>query len=80
MANSLVEAIEGYPMNIFLLREEDLHMTMRNLVMKILVSGVVFVTIFGGGRDDHGGGRHANHEDPHAGGDRDHHSCVCFDD
>jgi hypothetical protein len=33
-------------MNVFLLRDEELHITMMNPVMKILVSGVVFVTIF----------------------------------
>jgi hypothetical protein len=33
-------------MNVFLLRDEELHITMMNPVMKILVSSVVFVTIF----------------------------------
>jgi hypothetical protein len=33
-------------MNIFLLRDEELHITMMNLVIKILISGEVFVTIF----------------------------------
>jgi hypothetical protein len=33
-------------MNIFLLQDEELHITMMNPVMKILVSGMVFVTIF----------------------------------
>jgi hypothetical protein len=33
-------------MNVFLLRDEELHITMINPVMKILVSSVVFVTIF----------------------------------
>jgi hypothetical protein len=30
-------------MNVFLLRDEELHITMMNPVMKILISGVVFV-------------------------------------
>jgi uncharacterized RDD family membrane protein YckC len=33
-------------MNVFLPRDDELHITMMNLVMKILVSGIVFVTIF----------------------------------
>jgi hypothetical protein len=33
-------------MNVFLLQDEELHITMMNPVMKILVSGMVFVTIF----------------------------------
>jgi hypothetical protein len=33
-------------MNVFLVRDEGLHITMMNPVMKILVSSVVFVTIF----------------------------------
>jgi hypothetical protein len=33
-------------MNVFLLRGEGLHITVMNPVMKILVSSVVFVTIF----------------------------------
>jgi hypothetical protein len=32
-------------MNVSLLQEEELHVTKKNPVMKILVSGVVFVTI-----------------------------------
>jgi hypothetical protein len=33
-------------MNVFLLQDEELHITMMNPVMKILVSDMVFVTIF----------------------------------
>jgi hypothetical protein len=42
-----------------------------NLVMRILVSGVVFVT-FQGGFDDRGGGRRVGHENQRAGGGGDH--------
>jgi cell division protein FtsX len=33
-------------MNVFLVRDEELHIIMMNPVMKILVSSAVFVTIF----------------------------------
>jgi hypothetical protein len=45
VANSLLRQWRGCLMNVFLLRDEELHITMMNLVTRILVSGVVFVTI-----------------------------------